>query len=245
MPSYLSHLLQPLDIGCFAPMKKGYGCQADDLMRNRITHITKLEFLPCLKRAFDAAIMKDNIQGGFRGAGLVPLDPEAVISKLDVRLRTPPLPTIEDSPWQSQTPSNTVEFGSQSKLIREKIRIHIGNSPTSMVDALAKLSKGAEMAAHQLVLVRNQVAELQAADEAAARRKSHKRKRVQKEGTHTVADGVRLTTLKEFGARRDRKKAKKRARVEVGEPSQRRCGRCGEAGHNSRTYRQEAAIDFE
>jgi hypothetical protein len=59
-----------------------------------------------------------------------------------------------------------------------------------MVDALEKLSKGAEMAAHQLVLVRNEVAELQAANKAATQRKSHKRKRVQKEGTLTVADNV-------------------------------------------------------
>jgi hypothetical protein len=82
-----------------------------------------------------------------------------------------------------------------------------------MIDALEKLSNCAEMAAHQLVLVRNQVAELQAANKAATRRKSHKRKRVQKEGTITVEEGVWLTTLKEFATRSDRKKAKKRARV--------------------------------
>jgi len=48
-----------------------------------------------------------------------------------------------------------------------------------------------------------------------------------------------LTALKEFGARSNRKKAKKRARIEVGEASQRRCGRCGEVGHNSRTCKQD------
>jgi hypothetical protein len=67
--------------------------------------------------AFNAAITRSNILRGFRGAGLVPHDPKAVISKLDGRLRTPPQPTIKDEPWQSQTPSNTLEFGSQSKLI--------------------------------------------------------------------------------------------------------------------------------
>jgi hypothetical protein len=66
-------------------------------MRNKITYITKLEFLPCFKGAFDAAITKANIQGGFRGAGLVPLDPEAVILKLNVQLCTLLLPTVEDS----------------------------------------------------------------------------------------------------------------------------------------------------
>jgi hypothetical protein len=245
MPPHSSHLLQPLDVGCFSSMKKAYGGQAEILMCNRINHITKLEFLPCFKAAFDAAITKNNILGGFRGAGLVPHDPEAVISKLDVRLRTPPLPTIEDGPWQSQTPSNTLEFGSQSKLIREKIQRHVDSSPTSMVEAFEKIAKGAAVVAHKLVLSQKRIAELEAANEAATRRKSHKRKRVQKEGILTVEDRVRLTTLKEFNARSDGKKAKKRARVEVGEPSQRHCRRCSEAGHNSRTCKQETVIDSE
>jgi hypothetical protein len=65
MPPYLSHLLQPLDVGCFAPLKKAYGRQAKNLMRNRITHITKPEFLLCFKAAYKAAFTPSNIQGGF------------------------------------------------------------------------------------------------------------------------------------------------------------------------------------
>jgi hypothetical protein len=179
------------------------------LIRNKIIRILKLEFLPCFKTAFDASITESNIQGDFRGAGLVPFDPEAVISKLEVRLCTPPLPTVDESIWHSQTPSNTLGFGSQSKLIRERIQRHGDSSPTSMVDALDRLTKGADMMAHSLVLMRNQVAELQAANEAATRRKSHKRKRIQREGTLTVSKGVRLTTLKEFNARSDGKRASK------------------------------------
>jgi len=219
MPPHSSHLLQPLDVGCFAPLKKAYGCQAEKLMRNKITHITKTEFLPCFIAAYKASITRSNILGGFRGAGLVPFDPEAVISTLDVRLRTPPLPTVEDGPWQSQTPSNTLELGSQTKLVLERFQRHVDSSPTSMVEAVKSLSKGAEMMAHALVLSQKRIAELEAANEAATRRKSYKRKRVQKEGTLIVEEGLRLTTLKEFGARSDRKKAKKKARVEVGESS--------------------------
>jgi hypothetical protein len=117
MPPHSSHLLQPLDVGCFAPLKVAYGRQAENLMRSQINHITKLEFLPCFKAAFSASITTNNILGGFRGAGLAPFDPEAVISKLDVRLRTPSPPPVINAPWQSQTPSNTLELGSQSKQI--------------------------------------------------------------------------------------------------------------------------------
>jgi hypothetical protein len=64
--------------------------------------------------------------------------------------------------------------------------------------------------------MRNQVAELQAANKAATRRRLHKRKQIQQEGTLVFANRVRLTTLKEFNACSDRKKVKKRARVETG-----------------------------
>jgi hypothetical protein len=242
MPPHSSHLLQPLDVGCFAPLKKAYGRQAEDLMRNRITHITKLEFLPCFKRAFDAAITPSNIQGGFRGAGLVPFDPERVIMGLDVQLRTPSPPPVNNEPWQSQTPSNTLELGSQSTLVKARIQRHIDSSPTSMVEAFEKVAKGAAIIAHKLALAQQEIAELRAANEAAMRRKLHKRKRVKAEGTLTIGDGARLTTLNEFGARSDGKKAKKRVRTEGGEPSQRRCGRCNKTGHNARTCKQTEEV---
>ena len=91
------------------------------------------------------------------------------------------------------------------------------------------------MMAHSAVLLRKQVAELQAA----TRRKSHKRKRIQQEGILAIAEGARLTALKEFGARGDGKKGKKRARTDGGKQHQRRCRRCGETGHNSRTCKSE------
>jgi hypothetical protein len=98
MPPHSSHLLQPLNVSCFAPLKKAYRCQAEKLMRNKITYITKTEFLPCFIAAQNVLITKSNILEGFRGASLVPFNLDAVISMLDVRLRTPPLPTVEDGP---------------------------------------------------------------------------------------------------------------------------------------------------
>jgi hypothetical protein len=107
MPAHSSHLLQPLDVGCFGPLKKAYGRQVENLIRAHITHITKVEFLSALKEAFFASITEENIRGGFRGSGLVPLDLESVLSKLDIKLRTPTPPappsTTIDS-WVSKTP---------------------------------------------------------------------------------------------------------------------------------------------
>ena len=33
MPPHSSHLLQPLDVGCFSPLKKAYSRQIEELMR--------------------------------------------------------------------------------------------------------------------------------------------------------------------------------------------------------------------
>jgi hypothetical protein len=111
-----------------------------------------------------------------------------------------------------------------------------------MVNALAKFTKGAEMMAHSMVLITKRNAELQAANEVASRRKSHKRKQIQHEGTLTVEEGIQLIALKEFGVRSDGKKAKKRARADKGGQVLRRCGRCGEAGHNTRTCKRDIKI---
>ncbi|KAF6525264.1 hypothetical protein HZS61_011059 [Fusarium oxysporum f. sp. conglutinans] len=127
MPAHSSHLLQPLDIGCFGPLKKAYGREIEDLIRRSVHHISKTEFFPAFAAAFQAAMTEKNIRGAFRGAGLVPFDPESVISKLDVQLRTPTPPVEEASqaqPWTSKTPKTVLEAESQSEYLYRRIRRH-------------------------------------------------------------------------------------------------------------------------
>jgi hypothetical protein len=61
-------------------------------MRVYVNHITKLEFLYSFREAFFASMIEKNIQSGFKGAGLMLYDPDIVLSKLDILLRTP-IPT--------------------------------------------------------------------------------------------------------------------------------------------------------
>lgn len=99
MPPHYSHILQPLDVGCFSPLKAAYGRQIEKRIRAGTTHIAKEDFLPAFRAAFPKAMTEKNVRGGFRGAGIVPRDPERVISQLDVRLRTPtPVEEMPDLP---------------------------------------------------------------------------------------------------------------------------------------------------
>jgi hypothetical protein len=61
MPLYLLHLLQLLDVGCFASLKKAYRRQVEALMRSWISYVTKLKFLLAFKRAYKVVITSNNI----------------------------------------------------------------------------------------------------------------------------------------------------------------------------------------
>ena len=93
-------------------------------MRMHINHVSKLEFLYSFREAFFASLTEKNIRGGFTGAGLVPYNLERVLSKLDIKLRTPtPLNSRAGSlePWVFQTPHNPREANAQSTLIKTRI----------------------------------------------------------------------------------------------------------------------------
>jgi uncharacterized iron-regulated protein len=122
---------------------------------------------------------------------------------------------------------------------------HIDSSPTSIVAAFKKVSKEAAIIAHKLVLAQKKIAKLKAANEAATRRKSYKRKRVQAESTLIIEDGARLAALKNFGARSDKKKLKRRVDAKVGKPSQQRYTVCKKTRHNARTCKYVAEVDLE
>lgn len=110
MPAHSSHLLQPLDVACFSPLKRAYGDGISALARNHVHHISKETFLPAFKAAYEQTFTEDNARAEFRGAGLVLFNPEAVLSKLDVRLRTPTPPRRDGVAWEAKTPRNAKEL---------------------------------------------------------------------------------------------------------------------------------------
>ena len=160
-------------------------------MRAHINHVSKLEFLYAFREAFFASITERNIQGGFAGAGLVPFDPERVLSKLDVKLHTPTPPTSRPrtpQPWVFQTPHNPREADSQSTLIKTRIANHQNSSPTSMLAAVDQLAKGTMAVMHEVALLRSEVSSLRKANEALSKRRRAKRTRVQLGGSLAVQD---------------------------------------------------------
>ena len=101
MLAHSSHLLQLLDVGCFSLLKRVYSYEIEGLMRNYITYISKLEFLLAFRAAFYKAFTESNIRASFEATGLVPFNLDAVLSRLDVVVRTLLLPPAGQPTWVS------------------------------------------------------------------------------------------------------------------------------------------------
>ena len=97
MPPYSSHILQPLDVACFSPLKIAYGKLVQQLARDRIFYIDKADFLTIYKQARQAVHSKKNIISGFHTTGLVPFNPERVLSTLIITKTPSPSPPSSSS----------------------------------------------------------------------------------------------------------------------------------------------------
>ena len=78
-----------------------YGTQIEGLMRGGQTHITKEDFFPAFKVAFQQSMTAQNIQGGFRGTGITPFNPQRVLDTLPPCAKTPMPPNPRPSPAQT------------------------------------------------------------------------------------------------------------------------------------------------
>jgi hypothetical protein len=94
MPPHLSHILQPLNVGCFALLKQAYKKELRGLADNYIYYIDKKAFLATFRLVFNRAFLKDNILLSFRATSFVLHNLEVVLSKLKVKPRTLTLPTL-------------------------------------------------------------------------------------------------------------------------------------------------------
>ncbi len=206
-----------------------------------INHISKLEFLCAFREAFFASITERNIQGGFAGAGLIPYDPERVLSKLDIKPRTPTPPTSRPGtprPWVFQTPHNPREADSQSTPIKTRIANHENSSPTSMLAAVDQLTKGTMAVMHQVALLRAENASLRKANEALSKRRRAKRTRVQLGGSLTLQDAMDLLGPGTAGGEGVQEPQADRSGAGGGRTRIRCCGVCGKPGHNARTCQE-------
>jgi hypothetical protein len=219
MPPHSSHLLQPCDVSFFAVLKRLYGQQIQGYIRRGVTYIDKQDFLQAYLLARTEVATIANIQSGFAATGLVPHDPERVLSKLYTQLKTPTPPSSSHAQapqsWHFKTPHDTAQLELQARAIRNNAAL-----PTPENQALNL--KGYQLAMQSAVLL---------AEENRQLRSENTRAFIATGGVLTVQEGRDLsqnaTIVPESGVTRQEGSRQPRA--------PRKCSMCKSLEHTART----------
>jgi hypothetical protein len=83
-PPHSTHRLQPLDVSLFSPLSTAY---SNELVRwmsksQGLIRLSKREFWTLFWSAFEASFSPENIASGWRRTGLLPFDPQVVLSQI-------------------------------------------------------------------------------------------------------------------------------------------------------------------
>jgi hypothetical protein len=95
-----SYFTQPLNIGVFGPLKEFMAQEIAPLISTKIVTVKKFEWLEAYIKARAQALISKNINGSWRGAGLVPFLPQKVYGHIKSNTPTPlSIPPPVDNPF--------------------------------------------------------------------------------------------------------------------------------------------------
>lgn len=155
MPTHTSHLLQPLDVSCYSPLKRLYGQEVQELARQGIYHTGKEDSLAVYIKVRVFVFIDQNITSGFQATGLIPYDPQRVLWSLTVTKTPSPPGTANGAAllWASETPHSTIQL-KQAKLVRDLLQ---RQSQTAASQAVGQLVRGAKWRCIQLLCLQRRI----------------------------------------------------------------------------------------
>ena len=127
LPPHTSHMLQPLDVSIFSPLKRALRVETDRLIALDSGRIARVEWTEAYIRARQRAFTLSNIQSGWKATGLWPLSPIEVLDKIKIPPTTTPstillssVDTLDLSLLQSSPPDGT-ELREANALLRQQL----------------------------------------------------------------------------------------------------------------------------
>lgn len=83
-PPHSTHRLQPLDVSLFSPLSTAYSNQLIQWTAKTqgLVGLSKREFWTLFWNAFEASFTPENVASGWKRTGLLPFDPEVVLSQI-------------------------------------------------------------------------------------------------------------------------------------------------------------------
>jgi hypothetical protein len=197
MPAHSSHLLQPLDVGCFVVLKRAYGRFVSDLARAGYNHIDKLDFIADYPRAREEAFQPHIIRNSFAATGIVPVNAERVLSKLNITTLPTPTPansrpSSRSSQFTPKTSKTVIQLQTQASSLRKLLKQRSNIPPTPSKIMLDQIIKGCAITMHNAALLAQENANLRAANEKLRQKRGRSTKQMAHDGGLSVEEGIQL-----------------------------------------------------
>lgn len=216
LPPHCSHLLQPLDVGVYGPMKRYHTAEVDRYSRAGIQRIQRAEWLELFQRIRKKALTETNIKSGWKGAGLVPLSPRKILDALPLGTLQPPCTpqTAQDShnldlSILKSSPPDGAELRHANLVFHSAMSSHV--LPATPTRRYAKrVTTLVETQNTEITLLRTELAECKALLE--TRKKRTKGKRIKLQGEFVFSTEEVLRIVREAEVKPKEKKPRGRPR---------------------------------
>ncbi|APA06561.1 hypothetical protein sscle_02g013310 [Sclerotinia sclerotiorum 1980 UF-70] len=216
LPPHCSHLLQPLDIAVYGPMKRYHALEVDRYSRAGVKRIQRAEWVELFQNIRKKALNSSNIKAGWRGAGLVPFAPRKVLDILPFNSsQQPSTPQMRmsnqdlDLSILRSSPPDGTELRQANQTFNKALADN--DSLASPTRRYAKrMTRLVESQNAEIALLRKQLADAQEVIE--TRKKRTKGKRVKLQGQFVFSSEEVLKMVREAEEKPKEKKPRGRPR---------------------------------
>ncbi|XP_052088188.1 uncharacterized protein LOC127725302 [Mytilus californianus] len=116
LPAHTSHLLQPLDVGCYGPLQNIYNSLCHRTIRTKQCALTRYDVCSMACKAYGNALSASNLQSAFRKTGIYPFTKD-IINDLPLTPSEAFISDIENH--HENTVLETVEAVNSAVVVRE------------------------------------------------------------------------------------------------------------------------------
>ncbi len=180
-----------MDVVVFQPMKHYHRQAVDLVVREGYVYFSTLDFLGLIQSVRIQALKRENVISAFRKTGIVPYNPNIVLSVIEERAAR------QASPFTPPRPTNSSPFGTPLTIRKlERVANRLLAATQSLSEDYQHLNKGLErftrgtlVQSTELIQTRCDLGRTELAQQVRKQRRAAKNTQLQTAGVLTVQDG--------------------------------------------------------
>jgi hypothetical protein len=213
LPPHTSHLLQPLDVGVFSPLKRALSAEIEKLFCLDTRRIPRIEWTEAYIIARSRAFTSRSIESSFRASGIYPISPITILSTLRMPTSTPPTtpppittPKDLDRSLLDSSPPEGTELREATSLVNRIVRSSTLETPVKRY--IERSGAAFERTTSEVAILRKENTEFR--ELLRIRKKRKKGKRVAIKGKFVFNTQEILELVEEAEAETSKRKLKKK-----------------------------------